>query len=252
MTISDLPRTDESMQAALAQLAQARHTGDQPAAGQALLQLAFLVKWVRSDNDQAPFDRSHTLALEALEIFRQLGDPRGECDALLLAAPFEQEDAETMLLRAQSLAIQCGDELMRARVLAARGRRLALYDRPQSKIFIAQALALYRQLGNTRGIASCLLSTSLHNEDLTERRTQLLESSRLFRQAGDLHGSSMAFHLALMNVEDPTEMAALEPEILLALQDAQSTGSTVLQDRYNGYLAQIAAARSDRQNAAKQ
>ncbi|RYG42512.1 hypothetical protein EON79_18725, partial [bacterium] len=61
----NVPETEEGLQTLLARLEESRRAGDEAAVGRGLLALAWLVKWVRSDNDEPPFVRAGTLAQEA-------------------------------------------------------------------------------------------------------------------------------------------------------------------------------------------
>src|SRR5262249_14831310 len=115
----------------------------------------------------------------------------------------------------------------------------------QAKIFTAQALALFRQLDNARGIAGCLLSSALYHDTAAQKCAQALEAFHLFRQAGARDNAAQALQIALMNIENPADLIPLEADIRAALHDAQSTSNAAMQERCKEYLDQIATAQSN-------
>lgn len=230
----------------------ARASGDLAKEGHALLELAFMVKWVRSDNHESPFERSHRLALEALEVFRRAEDVSGQISALLLAHPFERpEQVAEMLAEAERLANALGSELDIARVLAARARKLALTDRDRASVLMHEALALFRKLGNAGGMANCLFSLSITDGTALEKKGYALEAARLYREAGNRDDACKAVQIAVMNAQELGEITALEAEIREGLQDAQAVGDRPSEGRFYSYLAEIAEAKGNAEEAAK-
>lgn len=252
MRVAPDERTEEGLRGALERLAEGRRTGDNHAVGQALLDLAYLVKWVRSDNHQPPFERSHALALEALALFRTLDDSRGVISAILLAVPFESPETAAQLLdEAERLASAGGDGLELARVLGARGRQSALRDRDQAKTQTESALALYRKHGHTQGMAGCHFSLAIMPGTLEAKRAHALEAIRLYRESGNRSEAAKALALAMMNSREPAELLALEPEVRQSLEEAHEVGNRYDERLCYSYLAQLAEARGDAEEAAR-
>lgn len=240
------PRTEEGLQKMLAALADARAAGDEATAGYALLELAFLVKWVRSDNDEDPFARSHTLAKEALAIFRKTGDTRGQISAILLAVPFEPpSQRDRMLADAQRLAEESGDQGDLARVIAARARQTAFADAQLARKLQREALDIFRTLNHLSGMANCLFSLAIIGEDADVKRMSGLEAARLYRELGESGEAARAVILALGNCPEPADLVQLESEAQRALAEAQTDGDRGLEGQCYGYLAEIAEANGD-------
>jgi len=242
----EFARSEEGLQAALGLLAQARLTGDSGTEGRVLLKLCYLVKWVRSDNNEPPFDRAQSLAEEALRVFRTIGDQHGIASALLQPVVMSGPDAsDRRLQEAEDIARELEDRMLLANVIAARSRAMGLRDRERAKELALEALALYRDLNHSRGVAGCLFSLAIAPGESGEKRGFAVEAFYCYRQAGDTEEAGRALSLSVMNADSDEDLIELEPHFLLALSDAQSTGDHRGRERCFGFLAKIAVAKGD-------
>jgi len=242
----DFPRTEAGLQSALSLLADSRLAGDETNEGWLLLELCYLVKWVRSDTCEPPFERSQSLALEALDLFRRTGDQRGVAYALMRSSAMAIPSVtDARLQEAEEIARSLEDRLLLAHVIAARSRQMGLRDQEKAKSFALEALAMYRELGDARGIAGCLFSLSIGLGKSKEKVRYAVESFERYREAGDTEEAGRALHLADMNAESDEELLELEPYFRLALSDAESTGHRSGQQLCHQTLAKIAAAKGD-------
>ena len=240
----NVPSTEEGMQLLLSRLAEANAAGDDREVGWGLLSLAQLVKWVRSDNHQPPFERSHTLAFKALQIFQAVGDRKGQGRALRAAAPFtDQETSDRMLAEADQIAVELGDQNEIAASLAAQGRSIGLRDRPKAVDLTEQARAIYEHLGDIEGQAGCLFSLTIYLEDDRASFDTAMKCAELYRLAGNLKMAARCCSVAHMYGEsiDPSEM---EQVLLRGLADAQAAQSSVEQTLY-AQLAKTSAKKGD-------
>jgi hypothetical protein len=248
----DIPRTEEGLQTLLRYREEARSTGDQETEARALLELAFLVKWVRSDNDEPPFQRSNTLSLEALEIYRQLGNRKGQISALLSACSFQSPvGTSLMLAEAEKLAKELGEDSELVRVIAARARRTALSDPEEGKRLTAVALEMYTRLGDASGMAGCYFSMTISADGSKQKVAYALEAMRLYREVGHLDQAGKAVTLAVMYTHDPRDLIGLKTEVERALKDAQAAGNRSMERMGYGHLAKIAEAEGDVESAEK-
>src|SRR5207248_2761437 len=156
----------------------------------------------RSDNDDPPFERSQSLALQALEVFRRCGERRGEATALIQTAPMsEPAVADMRLQEAEDIARSLGDRLLIANVIAARGRAMSLRDRVRAMELTLEALAMYRELGNERGIAGCLFGLAIAPGKSSEKRDYAVEAFHRYREAGDTEEAGRALSVSVMNAD---------------------------------------------------
>lgn len=205
----EAPHTEEGLQQVLRQLRQCRENGNLVEVGHGLLALSFLVKWVRSDTDSSPFDRSHELAVEAAETFRSTDCKEGLVDALVAASALAAPDERMSYLNeAESLA-ETLDKNYKAKVLAARARGGALSDKSSSDLH-RQALAIFRQTGDQQGLARTLLGLALGDGEAAEKRDYALEAAQICQSLGQQKDASMGLMLAFMNAEEITPLIELE------------------------------------------
>jgi hypothetical protein len=81
--------------------------------------------------------------------------------ALVAAVPFETaEEAVAKLARAEMLAAETSEEDV-AFVLAAKARRVAIYDRHEARGLNERAIEICRRWGSKSGVADCLFSMSI-------------------------------------------------------------------------------------------
>ena len=221
--VSTYPQSEEGLQGALAALKTARETGDSAAEGWLLLDLAHLVKWVRSDNEESSFERAHTLSCEAITAFRSNGDNRGVvralCSASSLAPPKERM---RMLAEAEHLARDLGDRAEIAHVLSSRSRILGMTDRAKSAELAHEALAIYRDLDNAVGMGGCLFTLSIHAGE-SNKRGYAAEAYECFFRAGKFDDAARMLSIAMMNCTSDQERLDLEPMYREALEKVTSS-----------------------------
>jgi hypothetical protein len=245
-----VPKTEDGLQEVLRRIESSRQAGDDVETGLGLLSLSHLVKWVRSDTDANPMERSRELALEALELFRRIHHKAGQIRALVAALPFSSPlEREEMLEQADALAEGVDDKNCLAMVLAARSRMIALSDFPRAVVLQRQALEIYRALGNLQGQARCLFSLSIYVDVAEEKRDAALESARLSRQLGDPADASRAVTIALMSATSLQPLESMEPIVRQGLQDAIAAQDSGQQAWFYSKLAQIATIQNDPERA---
>jgi hypothetical protein len=249
----DAPRTEEGLQQVLSRLTACRAAGDLEETGNGLLELSYLVKWVRSDTEQPPFVRSHELALEALAIFRRAGHERAQVRSLVAASALANPRArEEMLAEGESLAQKLGDQNLIAMVLAARARSIALSDSAKAAELHRPVLEIYRRTGNLKGQANCLLSLAITgDEGPAEKRDFATKAANLFRDAEDPKEASLCVSVALWNAEEIQPLTELEDLARQGLEDALNAGDRLQEGHFYGKLALIAVAKSQIEEADK-
>lgn len=248
----DVPQSEEGLEVLLRRLAESREAGDQLEVGRGLLTLAHLVKWVRSDNHEAPFDRSRTLGLEALEIFRREGNLRGQVSSLLTAAPFVTPvERDRMLDEAETLARESEDETLLARVLLSRGQALGLNHSDEAARMNEKALEIFLRHDQKVSAAACLFGLALRKDSSDEKYASALESARLYRESSLPADAARSMIVALMNGEEFMSYTELEPHIRQGLTDAQAEGKTLLEVILYRYLVKVATEKGDIEEAAK-
>lgn len=220
MPPTDFPQTEEGLQSALVALAAARENGDPVAEGWLLLDLAQLVKWVRSDNDESPFERAHTLACEAVAVFRSNGDNRGLTRALCSASPFASpKDRKSMLAEAERLARELDDRGEVARVISTQSRILAMSDRAKAVELTQEALAIYRDLDDAGGMGGCLFSLSIQLEDSSDKRGCAVGAYECYSRVGKWDDAARVLSVAKWNCATDQERLDLEPMLRTALEN---------------------------------
>lgn len=238
------------MQEVLRWLDDCRRRGDDLETGYGLLELSHLVKWVRSDTDADPFERSSELAQEAEVVFRKIGHKPGLVRALIAALPFVPSAKKSRVLKeAEEIAEECGSEELRAKVLEAKGRIIALTDRNAATDHYKHAKDIYSTLGDKQGVASCLFGLAIADESPDTKRDWALEGAEVYAELGDDRRVSMCFRLALMNAEECQPLEELEPLALRALEADQGFGDPEGVAAQYRKLAQIATARSEAEKA---
>ncbi|MBS1716895.1 MAG: hypothetical protein JSS72_04090 [Armatimonadetes bacterium] len=245
-------RTTEGLREARAALASARETGDDATAAKILLDLSNLVKWAPVEEGEEPFALSHLYALKALALYRKLDDKHGQISALIRAtACASQATAGPMLDEAEAMAREIGDNLQLARALAARGRKVVFADKKAARSLSLQALELFKEGGDLDGIADTLFSLAIQGKSKKEKIASALESARIYREIGRRSWAAKASMLAMYQATTPKELLALQPEMMRALEDARAVGSISMEGQCYSFLAKIARARGDEEEAAK-
>ncbi|RYG24043.1 hypothetical protein EON82_12085 [bacterium] len=246
----DVPRTEEGLQLLLSRIAEARQSGDEAGVGLGHLALAHQVKWVRSDNDEPPFLRAHTLTEEALSIFRRLDDERGLLAALRATSMFlSPDEIASRQAEAMALAESLGDEREIANTLASKARSLALRNKVDAAQLTRQALEIFRRLDDKHSAAQCLFSLAIYEEETAASYEAALESAQLYRETGDFKQAAHAAIVAIMYGEELHPWPELEPIVRTGLNDAQAAGSRSDEGLFYGHLAKIAAAKGDAEEA---
>ena len=245
----NVPSTEEGLQLVLSRLAEFHAAGEDREVGWGHLALAHLVKWVRSDNHQPPFERSHDLALQALEIFRAVGDRKGQGRALRAAAPFtDRETSDRMLAEADKIAVELGDQQEIAASLAAQGRAMGLRDRSKAAELAKQALAIYEVLGDVEGQAGCLFSLTIYLKDDRASFDTAMKGAELYRMAGNSKMAARCCAVAHM-YGDSVEASEMEVVLLRGLADAQAAQATSLEQTLYAQLAKTSAKKGDAEAA---
>jgi predicted ATPase/DNA-binding SARP family transcriptional activator len=129
-------------------------------------------------------DVAQSLAKESLELYRSLGDQRGEVDGLLLLGWISPSRAQKMEFNQQALELaqSFGDVRRQASALWHLGW---LYQGENRFVYWKKAIALTRSLGNLRGLAGSLSTTGfflLLNGEIESAQKHLDESNRLYQQ----------------------------------------------------------------------
>ncbi|GMV88466.1 MAG: hypothetical protein AMXMBFR81_13970 [Chthonomonas sp.] len=244
------PLTEEGMQEVLRRLEECRREGDDLETGYGLLELSHMVKWVRSDTDAEPFVRSSELAREAEAVFRRIGHKPGLVRALIAALPFAPSYKKSPMLReAEAIAEECGSEELRAKVLEAKGRTIALADRDSATDCYKQAKAIYSTLGDKMGVASCLFGLAIADATPEAKRDWALDGAEVYAELGDDRHVSMCFTIALMHAEECQPLEELEPLALRALEADQRFGDPERVAAQYRKLAQVATARGETEKA---
>lgn len=248
----NVPQTEPGLQTLLARLEESRAAGDEAAVGHGLLALAWLVKQVRSDNDEPPFVRAGTLAAEAIEVFRRVGDEQGLLAALRAPSVFlGPEETDRHLDEAMAIAERLGNRREIARTLAAKGRALGLRDREGSARFIHQALAEFRALDDRTGQAACLLSLSIQLGKEDEKYRAACDAAILYRETGNLGMAAKCASIAVGNGKSFLTFPEMEPLIRQGLADAIAAVGASVEAIFYGYLAKVAVAKGNEEEASE-
>ena len=190
--------TEDDLQLVLGEVASAKAEGRAEDLADSLLTLSFVVKWVRSDNDQDPFSRSRTLALEALAIYESIGNKNGIISALLDSLVWQPpEEVDKVLKRALSLAQEIGDELPIAQVYSRMAAHSGMRDRPQAIELNHKAKDIYEKLGQRRGIAFCLNQLVIFYESSDEKAKAGLRAADLFVEDEDFSSAAKSLSMVL-------------------------------------------------------
>jgi predicted ATPase/class 3 adenylate cyclase len=145
---------------------------------------------------------------EAVDIAREVGDPRLLADALLDLSfvPLMEHDAdkaESVLREGLALAKQTGDRVLAADFWDSIGWLASLRGRPQDAIPVRQrAIEIYREAGDVWKVANNLTGLAMLSRmagDVDAARSHLSEALALFTQAKDTLGVSIVLRgLALV------------------------------------------------------
>ena len=246
-------RTDlgeEDFQAILVERELCLGQGDELGYAHCLLVLAHAVLWVRSDNEEFPFDRARTLALEALAIMRRHGDKGGELSALLQAVPGHgPKEASEMLASAMVLAKALGDDRALARVLNRQAAHLGMSDKKRAASLNREALEIYERLGDARGQAVCLFGLTIQEQDADLKRGYALRSADLYRSIGNHNEAAKSMSLALMYWPKGKELEAERACAAQGLADAQASASRSLEGSFYAHLSRICAQQGEFEQA---
>ncbi|MFN3652246.1 MAG: tetratricopeptide repeat protein [Armatimonadota bacterium] len=178
-----------------------RERGDVSFEAQALLALGHLAFWYLPEDGGPPAGvRRRQYAERAREIYRELGDRPGEARALRqLASVLPPTQAVPMHEEALALCEAAGDRPGIAESLARLANVLTLTGPKQrAREMKEQALALYRELDDPRGVALVLETLAIGEQDLLKCRVLLEKPATLYEQAGDLKNAGRAYREAAM------------------------------------------------------
>lgn len=248
----NLPQTEEGLQQALRQIQDSRASGDDADLGFGLLALAHLVKWVRSDTNAGPFERSHELSLEALDVFRRAKHIRGQIKALISASAMAPPFGKNQFLdEAETLAQELGDERIHASLMTARARKLGLTDRAAAADLQRSALLVFRKLGDKVQQAHSLFSLAILDGSAKEKLEMALEAAEIHRELNDHSFASRCMFIAIMNAEELTPIVELEDMAKQGLDDAQRAMNHSQEGMWYGKLAHIAVAKGQMDEVTK-
>ena len=261
------PKTEEGLLATIRQIEECRHSGAMDELGNGLLAMSFLVKWVGSDNLEPPFERSRTLALEALEVFTSIGHRKGECRALRQSVPNSSpEQQQEFFARATLIAEELGDDAEVARTLAARARATLRSNRAEAEQLLRSALEIFQELGDRIGEASTHFSLVSCVSASEEKYTNGVSAFEAYRQCGvpddAVKALVLAMHYGSMCEPRPELESLLEQGVELAtsIDDHSSMASFYVHlallesergdsDKAQRYLDLQAESRSAREQA---
>lgn len=245
------PETEAGLQSVLAKLAACREADDRVETARGLLRLAYLVKWVRSDTDDPPFVRSHQLTLEALDLFRHVGDEAGQVRALVAASALaEPVERKALLDEAMALAERLGDQDLIASAISGQARALAPSDRLAAAQLHQRALQLYRDSRNRLGQAHSLFSLAIGDGDAATKLERALESAHLYREEGRFEAAARSLTISLMNAEEIRPLGELEDLAQEGVRMAEQAESQSQRYHFTYKLAQVFSAKGDGEGAA--
>ncbi len=173
-------------------LAQCRALGDDPA----IARMLYLLGWIALLKGNLA--TAHSLLEEALALFREIGDKGGILISLFWVGVVVGDQGEYARARAlfeQTLTMQ--RELGNKRGIAwslfhlDRVRFLSRSDPTTVRSSLAEAGALFREIGDKWGIAECFCLSgqlALQQGDAVTARTLLEQSLMLFREIGNRRG----------------------------------------------------------------
>jgi hypothetical protein len=166
---------DERRYAAFSAVEEARASGDRRALGWALIHLSQLARQIGLGEGGEAFPNAARAGLQAVEIFRELDDPKGLSTALRVGAvPFVGVNTVSMLEEAIQVASDAGDREQMAWGLLAAGRMQSDHLR------VAEALSLFAELKHAAGEGYATQSYAI------QAPVPRIEKAVLLERAGDL------------------------------------------------------------------
>ncbi|HMD80816.1 MAG TPA: hypothetical protein VKE92_05875, partial [Anaerolineales bacterium] len=132
---------------------------------------------------------AHSVAQEALDLYRSCGDTSGEVDALLLLAVIvHPSEAEEFFRQALTLAQSIGDKWRTAYALHHWG-----WDHTARHSYAKKALTLFREVGDLRYMAECMVElgrVEMLNNNIEPAQKMLDRAAILYRQLNIKSGMS--------------------------------------------------------------
>ncbi len=207
------------------------------------------------DYTENEIDRQEALLRESLELYRELEDTRGIIDILGLLGTVAREKgnfAAARSLEEEALALSQGSDYKVAIARSLQHLGILLKDQGEyvkSHAVLEESLNLYRELGNTYGIAIVLFRLAqvlfLSLGDLTTIHALLEESITLFRELnvkeGIDHSYSLLGQVALQEGDVAQARSLFEESMVLTRQSGERVNfASSLSD-----LAMVAAREHD-------
>ena len=193
----------------------------------ALVTYGWLLTWLQN------FDRADSAAQESLDLFRELDDPQGQVDALILGenvAQFKYEPEAASRLGEQALAMarSLGDPWQEANALTYLGWNTRNYDLLFN--YWGQAISLYREVGDQVSLANILgFVGQFHvmNGDFELAETYLAESTQLWKSnwRANIWDNPKTANGLLLSIQGEHDQArSILQEVLTS---AEKTGNTM-------------------------
>ncbi|HJR81086.1 MAG TPA: BTAD domain-containing putative transcriptional regulator [Anaerolineales bacterium] len=182
---------------------------------------------------------AHSAAEESLDLYRSCGDTSGEVDALLLlAVTIHPSEAEEFFRQALTLAQSIGDKWRTAYALHHWG-----WDHTARHSYAKKALALFREVGDIRYMAECMVSigrVEMLNNNIESAQKMLDRATILYGQLNIKSGMSSILqgYGRIAAVKGDYEQAYTKLQESAAIDEEYGYRINYLFDRSHlGYLA---------------
>lgn len=241
------PQTPEGVQACVRQMDEVAAAGDERELAYGMLALGRLLLWVPTEGVTSPFLTDHSLSLRALEIFRKVGDRRGEMKALRFASPMSSRAME-MLDEAEAIALELGDEVELAYTYNRKSSRYGFADKPRAVEYNQKALEILERHGKKEGMAMVLFCLAVQLPTDEESLAAAIRSAELYREVGKPRDASRSWSIATMYVDDK-DHELRERIYQSGLDAAQASGYSSQEATFYALFAQLRIAQGRNEEA---